>query len=97
MGMNYDSTILYVPKGTKNDYASSTYWKNFQNIVEMEDCEGDDQEYLVITKKDGEVIKIPMDEIESITPKQAEPGDIDGNGEVNVADLTKLIDMLLKK
>lgn len=95
--MNYNSTILYVPKGTKDMYESSKGWNNFFNIVEMEDCEGDDQEYLVVTKKDGEVIKIPMEEIESITPKQAEPGDVDGNGEVNVADLTKLIDMLLKK
>lgn len=77
-------------------YARSVGWSYFKNIIEMEDNE-EDQKYLVITKKDGEVIKIPMEEIESITPKQAEPGDIDGNGEVNVADLTKLIDMLLKK
>lgn len=95
--MNYNHTILYVPKGTKNNYAFSTGWKNFMNIVEMEDSEDADKEYMVITKKNGEVIKIAMDEIESITPKHAEPGDIDGNGEVNVVDLTKLIDMLLKK
>ena len=63
----------------------------------MGDSDDDDKEYLVITKKNGEVIKIAMDEIENITPKQAESGDIDGNGEINVADLTKLIDMLLKK
>jgi len=34
--------ILYVPKGTKSLYESTEGWKNFKNIIEMEDLEPDD-------------------------------------------------------
>ena len=33
----YYNTELYVPKGTKNAYASSDGWKNFLNILEMDE------------------------------------------------------------
>lgn len=35
VGMDYNNTIIYVPKGTKGSYASNEGWNKFVNIVEM--------------------------------------------------------------
>jgi len=37
---NFEAT-LYVPVGSKADYAAADVWKNFKNIVELEYMEGD--------------------------------------------------------
>ncbi len=34
---NYSNATLYVPFGTKDKYLSTTGWKNFVNIVEMDE------------------------------------------------------------
>ena len=34
---NYTNATLYVPYGTKDKYLSTTGWKNFVNIVEMDE------------------------------------------------------------
>ena len=34
---NYTNATLYVPYGTKDKYLSTTGWKNFANIVEMDE------------------------------------------------------------
>ena len=35
--MDYETTILYVPKGSKTLYWLHPYWENFKNIVELDD------------------------------------------------------------
>ena len=52
---------LYVPKQALNVYKTANYWKNFTNIIGVDD----------------------------------EPGDVDGDGSVTIADVTVLIDLLL--
>lgn len=54
------STILYVPKGTEESYRNANIWKNFKNIVGIN-----------------------------------EPGDVNGDGSINISDVTALIDLLL--
>ena len=34
---NYTNATLYVPKGTKDKYLATDGWKNFVNIVEMDE------------------------------------------------------------
>ena len=59
------SATLYVPKGTKTAYQTASVWKNFKNIVEIEEEE------------------------------PATPGDITGDGIVNVGDITTIASMIL--
>ena len=54
-------TPLYVPKQALNVYKTANYWKNFTNIIGIDN----------------------------------EPGDVNGDGSVTIADVTVLIDLLL--
>ena len=59
----YDNAILYVPKGSLENYIFSESWSRFINIQELE----------------------------SINEK----GDVNGDGEINIADVNAIIDIIL--
>ncbi|MBQ8060217.1 MAG: leucine-rich repeat protein, partial [Prevotella sp.] len=74
------STIIYVPYGSKAKYEAAQYWKDF-NIRMLSDSNGDD---MVNAKDYSGVANYIMGE----TPEafDAEAGDVDVNGTVDVRD-----------
>lgn len=81
----YLNCILYVPIGTKQQYQSANPWKNFFNIVEM----------AVEDMWHGEV-EIPDDPGPGPDP---DPNylkcDVNGDGEVNIADINTIVEAIL--
>ena len=67
-GMNYNYCVLYVPKDSRMQYSFADGWRKFMKIEQM--AEGGDKKDLIIKKKDGTFITIPLEEIEEITPVQ---------------------------
>ena len=51
-----NKATLYVSKGTKGQYQSAEYWKNFSNIVEASDRFGEDSETFAAVNADGVTI-----------------------------------------
>ena len=56
-----NGATLYVPKQAVNAYKAANYWKDFTNIIGIDD----------------------------------EPGDVNGDGNINISDVTALINLLL--
>lgn len=52
-GIWYGSATLYVPKGTKSLYEAVSGWKNFNNIVEMDETPVFDGETFTAENEDG--------------------------------------------
>lgn len=89
---------LYVPKGTKILYQQTYGWKNFKNIVEMDDepepgKKGD-------LSGDGELnstdLVIMVNMIMGNTPK-TDAADLNGDGVLNSTDLVMLVNMIMNK
>ena len=73
----FTSATLYVPRGTKSKYEATDGWKNFINIVEMENGDND-----IITFADAEVKRICV-----------ENWDTNGDGELSKAEAAAVTDL----
>lgn len=134
MFANRTNATLYVPEGSRDAYMGASYWNQFDEIKELEQCAKP-----IITMKDGEMSfscetedvtfvyslitpSSPVGEGQTLTipttytisvyamkdfymdseaatmefDVRGLKGDVNGNGEVNVVDLTELIEILLK-
>ncbi|MBO4814042.1 MAG: leucine-rich repeat protein [Muribaculaceae bacterium] len=69
LGVDMDTCVLYVPKGSLATYWAATGWNEFKNIVEFDPAGGENPEPL--------------------------KGDVNGDGKVNVSDVTALINIIL--
>ena len=58
----YESATLFVPSGTKNKYQTAEGWKQFANIIEMEEC------LLVSNIRMSESLSLVTGNTEKITP-----------------------------
>ena len=92
--INSSPATLSVPYDTKTKYDKTTGWNIFSNIIEMDapifgDANGDGD----VNNKDLDIIVryIMGEEIENFIFKNA---DLNGDLDVNVGDVVKLIDML---
>lgn len=80
--------IIWVQKGCVDTYKKATGWKDFQNIQEIID--GD---YDLDGKVDGEDVSTLANNISNASA-DANIGDINGDDEVNVADVVALINKM---
>lgn len=83
------NTVLYVPKGSKESYSTTNYWKDFKRIVEMVDVDGDGVATIndIITimnviagKETNEEFKVTAD--------------LNGDKVVNIADIIILVNQM---
>lgn len=80
--------IVWVPKGCVESYKEATGWKDFQNIKEV--INGD---YDLDGKVDGEDVSTLATSISNASA-DTNIGDINGDNEVNVADVVALINRM---
>lgn len=91
---SYNAT-LYVPKGSKSAYEEADYWKEFNEIVEIEyligDADGNE-------KVDGSDINTVVDHILKGKTKSFIFTNADANGDykVNAADIVKIVNVIKK-
>ncbi len=89
----YDNVILYVPKGSLENYIFSENWSRFLNIQELESSneKGD-------VNGDGEINIADVNAIIDIilSGKTNILGDVNNDGEVNIADVNAVIDIILR-
>ena len=83
---------LYVPKQALNVYKTANYWKNFTNIIGVDDEPGDVDGDGSVTIADVTVL---IDLLLGGDNINNEVADVNGDGVVNINDVTDLIDMLL--
>lgn len=83
-----EKCIVWVPKGCVDAYKKATGWEDFQNIREVID--GD---YDLDGKVDGEDVSTLATNISNASA-DANIGDINGDNEVNVADVVALINKM---
>jgi len=93
MSSTYNNAVLYVPKGTLHDYQQAYEWKNFKNIVEIdENLPGD-------ANGDGEVnitdISALIDVI--LSGEFSSACDVNDDGEINISDINAIIDIILNQ
>lgn len=87
-GVGRGKCLVWVPKGCVDTYKKATGWKDFQNIQEIID--GD---YDLDGKVDGEDVSTLANNISNASA-DANIGDINGDDEVNVADVVALINKM---
>ena len=87
-----NGATLYVPKQAVNAYKAANYWKDFTNIIGIDDEPGDVDGDGVINIKDVTSLIDLLLAGDVITNTGA---DITGDGQVNISDVTALIDKLL--
>lgn len=90
------SATLHVPESAIESYKNTEPWSGFQNIVAIEPIKGDaNSDYNVdsddITELANAIVGKASDKY------KIETADIDNDGIVNAVDLTKLIEILLKR
>lgn len=89
----YDNAILYVPKGSLENYIFAENWSRFLNIQELEvsNEKGD-------VNGDGEINIADVNAIIDIilSGKSNYLGDVNKDGEVNIADVNAVIDIILR-
>ena len=92
----YSLITLYVPYGTKSKYETTDGWKNFKNIVEMEEkLKGDVNGDTVVDVADiATIISVMSGQSGHITEKNA---DVNGDGTVDVADIATIISEMAEK
>ena len=85
---NQKNATLYVPAGSKAAYEAADYWKEFKEIVEM-----------------AQVTKFAVEQGKTYTSGQrfdfdnisltiGEAGDANGDGEINITDITLVLDII---
>ena len=85
---NRPNATLYVPKNSKTEYAEADYWKDFKAIKEFPDPD---------VNQDGFVDVVDVVDVARFvvgTPSESFDqflADLNGNGEVNVADAVVLV------
>lgn len=89
---DYDKCVVWVPKGCSSAYQNAAGWKDFKNIKEIFD--GD-------VTSDGKISKADVDALVAYIMGKAPEGfnenqaDVNGDKKKNVADVVKLIDLLV--
>jgi hypothetical protein len=84
------NATLYVPAGSKTAFESTQYWKDFKQIVEMGDVNGDYQ--LNVADITLLVNIINGADVQQDVRRAA---DVNGDGEVTTADVELLLDDML--
>ena len=88
----YDAAILYVPIGTMSDYKATNGWKEFKNIVEMGDANGDGQvDYGDATSTINHIIG------QSPAGFDENAADMNNDGKVDIVDVAIIIEKLRQK
>ena len=87
---------LHVPVGSLDDYKKAEPWKNFGTIKAVDHIKGDansdnDVNADDVTELANAIIDKPSDKYKK------EAADMNNDGKVDALDLTKLIDILLKR
>ena len=88
---NNANTTLYVPKNSKTAYAAADYWKDFKAIKEFPDPDVNQDGYVdVVDVVDVArfVIGTPSESFDQFL------ADLNGSGEVNVADAVVLLNVV---
>lgn len=90
-GMNLNQALVYVPKDSKSFYSKATVWKNFICIIEDSESavERELKLQIEVLEKENSKLKARIENFER--------GDVNENGEVNISDVSTLVDILLKR
>ena len=86
------NTILCVPCGSKAAYQAADYWKDFKEIVEIGDADGDGA---IDVNDVTSIINYILDKPVANFIKAA--ADVDGDGVIDVNDVQSTINIILKK
>ena len=89
---NRTDATLYVPYGCKAAYEAADYWKEFKEIIEIGDADGDGSvDVNDVTSTINHILNKP---VASFYEKAA---DVDGDGVIDVNDVQGIIDIALGK
>ena len=89
---NRANATLYVPYGCKAAYEAADYWKEFKEIIEFGDADGDGSvDVNDVTSTINHILNKP---VASFYEKAA---DVDGDGVIDVNDVQGIIDIALGK
>ena len=94
---NRSNATLYVPKGSKEAYAAADYWKEFKEIIELEDevMAGDANGDGTVDVVDAmAIVNYILDKPADNFNEQA--ADVNGDGTVDVADVVAVMNIILK-
>ena len=96
---NRKKATLYVPKGCKAAYQAADYWKEFKEIVEMEDNVADINRDGDITIADVTALVNIILGKDGVEPYQYNhvAADVNGDGDITIADVTALVNVILGK
>ncbi|MCQ2243020.1 MAG: leucine-rich repeat domain-containing protein [Bacteroidaceae bacterium] len=86
-GVNKDDCKLYVPKGTKEAYASAEVWKEFINIIDGNDSDDEDVDAL---KARISALESEISTLKETIKKYAE-GDLNLDGRTDIDDVVYLL------
>ena len=97
MEVDFKKATLHVPATSIDDYKTAEYWKNFRNIVALE------EEAVIAGDANGDGSVNVFDVTATVnyilgSPNNGfifEAADVNGDGTVNVFDVTKLVNIIL--
>ena len=88
---NTTNAVLYVPKASLEAYSTAYTWKDFTNIVAIEDV-GDVNEDGVVNISDAIAL---ISHLSADAPVNVPRADVNLDGSINISDVTTLINRLL--
>ena len=90
---NRSNATLYVPAGSKVAYEAANYWKEFKEIVEMGDLNGDGQ----LTAQDASLMLQHVAGKTLIDENTLKAADMNGDGEVTAQDASLILQKVAGK
>ena len=89
---NRANATLYVPYGCKAAYEAADYWKEFKEIIEFGDADGDGSvDVNDVTSTINHILNKP------VASFYENAADVDGDGVIDVNDVQGIIDIALGK